>query len=97
MGRGTERRAGWFYDAEEGLSVERDGFTMRKKDASGELVDILMDIDGWTPTFTWDEAGRKVSLTQDNLPKKDETPYLPRGEYVITYTTQINDKGLFSG
>lgn len=76
----------------EGLSVERDGFRMRKKDASGELVDILMDIDGWTPTFTWDEARRKVSLTQDSLPKKDKTPYLPTGEYVITYTTQINNK-----
>ncbi|KOA60274.1 hypothetical protein BAAM0499_06645 [Bifidobacterium animalis subsp. animalis MCC 0499] len=75
----------------EGLSVERDGFRMRKKNASGELVDILMDIDGWTPTFIWDETGREVSLVQNSLPKKDETPYLPQGEYVITYTTQINN------
>ena len=82
---------------EEGLSVERDGFTMRKKDASGELVDITDVPDGWSPTFTWDEAGRKVSLTQNSLPKKDETPYLPKGEYVITYTTQINDKATPNG
>lgn len=72
---------------EAGLSVERDGFTMQKKSASGDLVDIE-----WNPDFEWNVEGQ-VSLKTDKLPNKENgTRFLPKGEYVITYTTQINDK-----
>lgn len=72
---------------EAGLSVERDGFTMQKKSASGDLVDIE-----WNPDFEWNVEGQ-VSLKTDKLSNKENgTRFLPKGEYVITYTTQINDK-----
>lgn len=72
---------------EEGLTVEQNGFTMQKKSASGDLVDIE-----WNPDFEWNVEGQ-VSLKTDNLPiKENGTRFLPKGEYVITYTTTINDK-----
>lgn len=52
----------------------------------------------WTPRFNYveDAAGRvtNVSLDQSSLPRHGdpETPYLPKGTYTITYTTQIDAK-----
>ncbi|PKU90211.1 Cna protein B-type domain-containing protein [Bifidobacterium pseudolongum subsp. globosum] len=78
---------------EEGLTVEQNGFTMQKKSASGDLVDI----DEWNPAFKWNVEGQ-VSLKTDNLPiKENGTRFLPKGEYVITYTAQINDKATPNG
>ncbi|WP_129871578.1 hypothetical protein [Bifidobacterium pseudolongum] len=54
--------------------------------------------DNRTPASTMRRQHVNHALTQDILEnkqssrKKDGARYLPKGEYVITYTTQINDK-----